>query len=117
MQQVDLAAFCHDWLAAWMSGDAPRLRRFYSQDAFYSDPARPQGLRGPELLSYFEKLLAKNPGWLWEAAEILPTAKGFCLKWQADFRPGQVTGLDIVELDGRLITRNEVYFDRAALLR
>ena len=50
--------------------------------------------------------------------EILPTAKGFCLKWEADFRQGpKVTGLDIVELEGRLITRNEVYFDRSPLMK
>ena len=118
MQKTDLEEFCKDWLAAWMSGSAEQLRAFYTQDAFYSDPVRRQGMRGPELLPYLQKLLAKYPGWAWEVVEIMSTPKGFCVKWEADFKLGpRVTGLDIVELEAGLISRNEVYFDRAPLLQ
>ncbi len=112
--------FCRDWLAAWTGNRPEHLRSFYSDDAFYRDPARPDGLRGEELLPYFRKLLAKNPGWVWEPVEILPTAKGFCLKWRATIPNGGTvvheTGLDIVETRDGKITRNEVYFDRVSLL-
>jgi len=115
-----LAIFCRDWLATWSSGSPEQLRAFYTDDAYYSDPGRPQGLSGQELLPYFQKLLAKYPGWVWRAVEILPTAKGFCLKWHAVFRQGdpgsEITGMDIVELKDGKITRNEVYCDRTALL-
>ena len=43
------------------------------------------------------------------------------LKWKADIPAGNMTvteyGVDIVEVAGGLITRNEVYFDRVALLK
>lgn len=116
---MDLSKFCRDWLAAWTGNEPVRLREFYSEDAFYRDPARPDGLRGKELLPYFQKLLERNPNWVWEPLEILPTPSGFCLKWKATIpingRVVHETGLDIVELKNGKITRNEVWFDRSSL--
>src|SRR5579885_1606406 len=119
-RHAGLEKFVSEWLAAWTGNMPEKLRGFYTEDAFYSDPARPQGLRGAEILPYFRKLLAKNPDWVWRAEEILPTAKGFCLKWRASI-PGpngsvETFGLDIVEITGGKISRNEVFFDRTALL-
>jgi hypothetical protein len=112
--------FCDEWLAAWTGNSPDRLREFYSSDAFYRDPAKPQGLRGDELLPYFKKLLAKNPDWVWERVEVLPVEKGFCLKWKASIPMAEKTihetGLDIVEMKDGKITRNEVYFDSLALV-
>jgi hypothetical protein len=67
------------------------------------------------------ELLKKNPDWVWTAREVIPTAKGFVLKWIATI-PVQscsatIEGLDILELREDKITRNEVYFDRSALLK
>ena len=120
MTDSETREFCRRWLAAWTGNQPEKLREFYTEDAYYRDPARPAGLQGPELLSYFRKLLARNPDWTWEAVETWPTPKGFCLKWKARIPAGtgvvEETGLDIVEMrDGR-ISRNEVYFDRAALI-
>ena len=112
--------FCRRWLAAWTGNQPDKLRAFYTDDAIYRDPARPAGLQGVELLSYFRKLLAKNPEWTWEAVEIWPTPKGFCLKWKARIPAGakgvEETGLDIVEMRDGKISHNEVYFDRVALI-
>ena len=51
---------------------------------------------------------------------MFPTERGTIVKWRCDIHVGQETleetGLDIVELNGRLITRNEVYFDRTRLM-
>lgn len=116
----DAIAFCSRWLPAW-TGDRPEaLIEFYAEDALYLDPARPQGIRGRErLLEYFRKLLARNPAWEWRALEVFPTEQGFVLKWQADIPVPRgsvrVQGLDIVELRGERIVRNEVYFDTAGL--
>jgi hypothetical protein len=73
------------------------------------------------LFEYFTKLLKKNPDWVWTAREVIPTAEGFVLKWNATI-PSQsfsvtVEGLDILELREGKITRNEVYFDRSSLLK
>ncbi len=93
---------------------------YYAADAYYQDPARPAGLRGHDaILRYFQKLLAVNPAWVWRRVEILPTEKGCCLKWEASVPTGSdtvcFTGLDIVEIVGNKITRNEVYFDASLM--
>jgi hypothetical protein len=115
-----LASFCNSWLAAWTGNQPEKLLSFYREDAFYRDPAKPDGLRGRgELLPYFTKILAKNPNWIWKAVEIVSTEKGFVLKWEATIPAGAKivveTGLDIVELTDGKISRNEVYFDPARM--
>lgn len=113
----DYFLFCKNWLEAWTGNRPKSLIAFYSEDAFYRDPGNVSGLCGhKEILPYFEKLLSKNPEWKWEATEIIPTEKGFILKWHALISVGpqvvEKEGLDIVELDHQnKITRNEVYFD------
>ena len=120
LAKMNLNQLCHDWLAAWTGNNPEKLREFYAEKAFYRDPAKPDGIVGIELLPYFKKLLSLNPRWKWEATEVIPTAKGFCLKWKADIPVGDMvvieTGMDIVEVENGQITRNEVYFDRVALL-
>ncbi len=121
MKLQELYEFCTEWLQSWTGNNPEKLIDYYSRDAFYSDPANKSGLKGyEELMAYFRKLLAANPDWKWEAVEIFPTEKGFTLKWKATIPIGseQVIeyGLDIVELENGKITRNEVYFDRSALM-
>lgn len=120
MRHDEALAFCREWLAAWTGNEPDRLLRYYAEDAAYRDPARPAGLQGhAEMRSYFAKLLAANPTWIWKPLEVIPTERGFCLKWQATVPQGDrtivETGLDLVELTDGKITRNEVYFDRVAL--
>ena len=122
LQMTDYAQFCKTWLDAWTGNKPAALVVFYSDDAFYSDPAKPVGLNGKtEILKYFEKLLSKNPDWKWEVVEIFPTEKGFTLKWKATIPTNEtsltICGLDIVEMRDDLISRNEVYFDRTAWIK
>lgn len=122
MNTEELIQFCDDWLEAWTGNRPAELLEFYAANAFYSDPGRPTGLRGhSEMEPYLTKLLAQNPSWVWERHELMPTAKGFTLKWKALIPVGDSAveeyGLDIVEIDQGKITRNEVYFDRTMLLR
>ena len=116
-----LSNFCEAWLNSWTGNRPELLLSYYSEDAYYSDPANKQGLRGhAEILPYFKKLLKYNPDWKWKAVEIIETAKGFTLKWEANIPVGgtiiKEQGLDIVELQNGKISRNEVYFDRTAWL-
>ncbi|HLP21180.1 MAG TPA: nuclear transport factor 2 family protein [Chitinophagales bacterium] len=114
---INYEVFCKAWLDSWSGNRPQELIKFYRADAFYSDPSKRNGLLGhAELLPYFEKLLRNNPNWKWEPAEIIPTQKGFTLKWKARIPVSdsivEETGLDIVEISHGLISRNEVYFDR-----
>ena len=119
---ANYSEFCEQWLNAWTGNMPELLLSFYCDNAFYSDPANKQGLNGhAELLPYFKKLLKYNPDWKWRAVEIIETAKGFTLKWEANIPVGgslvEELGLDIVELIDGKIRRNEVYFDRTAWLK
>jgi ketosteroid isomerase-like protein len=121
MNAKEAEEFSRRWLPAWTGNRPEALIKFYSEDAFYSDPARRQGLRGyAELLPHLRKMLAANPDWVWELVEAIPTEKGFTGKWKATIPIGDMVvteyGVDIVEVSGGKVTRNEVYFDRAALL-
>jgi len=115
-------AFASKWLPAWTGNHPELLVDFYSEDAFYSDPAIPEGIRGKAvLLQYFRKLLAKFPDWVWTQLEAIPMEDGFLNKWNAAIPVGQTTlnivGVCFVQLDeSGKIRRNEVYFDRHNLL-
>jgi ketosteroid isomerase-like protein len=64
--------------------------------------------------------LNNNPDWKWSAEEIIPTERGFVLKWKAviPVRTKEIVeyGVDIVEVENGKITRNEVYFDTYSLI-
>jgi hypothetical protein len=114
-------AFAERWLPAWTGNDPERLVSFYSPDVYYSDPAIPQGVRGRDaLLAYFRKLLALNPKWIWTHRGSIPLEDGFLNEWHASIPAGDVSvevdGVCTVQLRAGLIHRNEVYFDRSALL-
>lgn len=122
MSVKEARAFAGRWLPAWTGNDPERLAAFYAEDAFYLDPGIPGGVRGKAgLLSYFGKLLAYNPDWVWSLMEAIPMEGGFLNKWHAKIPVGPETvecvGVCLVILNEEgLIQRNEVYFDRSRLL-
>jgi hypothetical protein len=121
LDAAEARAFAERWLPAW-SGNRPELlTSFYTDDVFYCDPAIPAGVRGREaLLTYFRRLLAHNPDWVWTQRHAAPLEGGFLNFWRARIPVGERTieldGVCTVELrDGR-IASNQVFFDRSALL-
>lgn len=122
MTVAEAQAFAARWLPAWIGNQPELLAGFYSENAFYSDPAIPAGVQGkPALLAYFKKLLAHHPQWVWTQREAIPMAGGFLNLWHASIPMGQerleCDGVCLVQFDNNgLIARNEVYFDRAELL-
>lgn len=116
-----LQQFISDWLNAW-SADVHTLLEFYADDCVYADPGLEKPLRGKKTLhAYFKGLLRRNPDWLWKIEELYETPHGCVIRWSAKLPVGTTIvhagGMDIVELDEGLITRNEVYFDRSEWLR
>ena len=114
--------FASRWLPAWTGNEPEKLAAFYSDDAFYLDPAVPGGIRGKDnLLAYFRKLLAQNPEWVWTQIEAIPMEGGFLNKWLARIPIGdkiiESIGVCFVQFDdGGKIRRNEVYFDRTQMM-
>ena len=112
--------FCRAWLPAWTGNRPERLLSYYSDDAFYSDPAVREGIVGREhLLNYFRKLLAAYPEWIWIHRRSLPVPDGFLNYWEARLNGAPDApsweGVCVVQIRGDLIYRNEVYLDRAAM--
>lgn len=121
MNKDELMKFSTRWLAAWTGNNPDSLLKFYHEDALYVDPANRDGLKGHrEIGRYFERLLDVYQDWTWKPIEVFPIDKGMIVKWECTIPVGQETihevGLDIVELEGEKITRNEVYFDRTRLV-
>lgn len=122
LSPAEAKRFADKWLPAWTGNDPELLASFYSEDVFYLDPAVPEGVSGKRaLLAYFRRLLARNPAWVWTHREGVPLEGGFLNKWHASIPVGSVTleidGVCSVQLDeAGKIRRNEVYFDRAALM-
>ena len=119
---AELLDWCDGWLDAWTGNDPERLLAFYADDAVYQDPAARGVLRGrAQFGPWITGLLAANPEWTWTREQLMPTDKGFTLKWRAVIPVGagvvEEYGLDIVEVKAGRIVRNEVFFDRTALLR
>jgi SnoaL-like domain len=115
------AQFAAAWLPAWTGNDPERLASFYTHDTFYSDPEVPEGIRGHEALTaYLERLLARFPGWTWTQTDSAPMRDGFVNYWQARVPISEseltLTGVCLVELREGLIARNQVFFDRSAML-
>jgi hypothetical protein len=84
--------------------------------------AIPAGVRGrAALLSYFTKLLGRNPNWVWTHRGSIPIQDGFLNRWYAFIPVGsrtvEVEGVCTVQLRDGLIYSNEVFFDRTELLR
>lgn len=113
--------FADRWLPAWTGNEPERLAAFYSEDAFYADPAIPDGVSGREAIAaYFTSLLANFPDWVWTQTAATPMDGGFLNHWHAEIPVGERTlaidGVCTVRLRDGLIERNTVFFDRSPLL-
>lgn len=120
MEFTEARTLCDRWLPLFTGNRPERLIEVYAGEAFYRDPALPHGVQGkPALLAYLRKLLARFPDWVYQAEAIFPIEAGFVLRWHAAIPVGNTivreTGTDLVLVERGLITRNEIYFDLAAL--
>ncbi len=120
MKKKELETYLKSWVASWSGNQPEKLLKYYGSKVVFQDPLNPKGLKGKKALSpYLTKLLAKNPNWKWEIKEIIPTKKGCTVKTQAVIpvkkKLVKVPCVDILELKGSKIVRNEVYFDRSKL--
>lgn len=122
LNRDEARSFAEQWLPAWTGNQPERLAGFYTDDAFYCDPAIPAGIQGREaLVAYFRRLLARNPKWVWTHRSSIPIQDGFLNFWHATIPAGtrvvEVDGVCSVQLRRGLIYANRVFFDRSELLR
>lgn len=110
-------------LGAWNTQDVEKVVDCYTPDCVYLDP----NTRGPvegsdQLRRYLSKLFGRwQMHWSLREAFPLRDAEGAAVLWRASLRPAgaegevEVDGMDLAIAEGDRLSRNEVYFDRAAL--
>jgi ketosteroid isomerase-like protein len=111
------------FLGAWNVQDVEKVLACYTPDVLYRDPNIHGQVSGAEALRHYLTKLFKvwDMHWSLREAYLLEGNKGGAILWHArlkkacDDKTAEVDGMDLVLLEGELIKRNDVYFDRAAL--
>ncbi len=123
MDRNKMLSLAERFLGAWNTQDVEQVVSCYTSDVDYRDPNTRGSVRGSEALRrYLSKLFA---GWVmhWSLREahLFEGGTGCAVLWHATFRrPAgdttvEIDGMDLVEVQGDLISRNEVRFDRGQL--
>ena len=123
MELNELKAISEPLIAAWNEQDPDKVVACYTEDLVYTDPNTRGAVEGPDA---FRRYLTKLFGaWQmrWEVKETFPLKDidGAAGLWRASFKRAGgdaevlLDGMDLVVIEGKLLKRNEVYFDRAAL--
>jgi ketosteroid isomerase-like protein len=124
MEKQELIAIAERVLGAWNRQDVDAAVDCYTENCAYIDP----NTRGPvvgheNLHRYLAKLFSR---WKmhWTMRELFPLGgdEGSAFLWHAKLTPAggrrtiEVEGMDLALLEGEKLRRNEVYFDRMALV-
>lgn len=110
-------------LKSWNTQEVERVVDCYTADARYRDPNTRGFVEGSDALRrYLTKLFDQwQMHWALREAYPLGDAEGAAVLWRATLRPKQhdteveIDGMDLALVEGDRLSRNEVYFDRAAL--
>lgn len=116
-------ALAEEVLAAWTSQDVARVLACYTPDLVYSDPNTQGPVRGRAAMArYLERLFAAwSMTWTLREARPLEGGAGASVLWRGTFcrasggDTATIDGMDLVVLEGDLIARNDVVFDRSLL--
>lgn len=119
-QMIELA---NKFLGAWNVQDVEQVLACYTPDVLYRDPNTRGQVSGAEALRRYLNKLFNAWEMHWSLRELYPLAgtDGGAILWHATLNKAggaktvEVDGMDLVLLEGGLIKRNDVYFDRAAL--
>ena len=123
MDRDTMLALADRFLSAWNTQEVVRVLSCYTADVDYRDPNTRGSVHGGEALQrYLTKLFAGwKMHWSLREAYLFEDGGGCAVLWHATFqRPGGETtiginGMDLVEVRGDQIARNEVCFDRSQL--
>jgi ketosteroid isomerase-like protein len=110
-------------LRAWNAQDVDQVVARYTQDVIYVDPNTRGEVKGADALrKYLGKLFSGwKMTWQLKDAYLFEGRNGCAAMWHATLRRADgekavdVDGMDLVILEGELVKRNEVYFDRAVI--
>ena len=123
MDETTMKAIAQKLIGAWNAQDVERLVACYTDDIAYVDPNTRGAVEGKDAnRRYLAKLFGKwNMTWALKQAYIFEDGSGCAAMWHATFQKPEggetveADGMDLVIVEGELVKRNEVYFDRALL--
>ncbi len=123
MTKSQLTAIAERLFDGWNHQDVEAVVACYTEDLVYRDPNTRGAVRGADAMRRYLRKLFGRWEMHWALRELFPLADadGAAALWHASFsKPGggqtaEADGMDLVLLDGDLVKRNEVYFDRAVL--
>jgi ketosteroid isomerase-like protein len=108
----------------WNTQDVEAVLACYTSDLAYLDPNTRGPVKGRDAMRAYLTKLYDQWTMTWEGREFFPLrgVDGVTVRWSGTLAPAgtrqrvDIAGLDLVVLDGDLVQRNEVYFDRTPLL-
>lgn len=117
MKKKELEKYIKRYLKSWTGNNPKKVLQYFGKNATFIDPTNPQGIQDKEgLKSYLIPLVKKNSEWTWELKELIPNKKGCIVKSKAVIplskKSVEINCVEIIELKGQKIIRNEIFFDR-----
>ena len=124
MNREEVRRLTEEVLEAWNQQDVEAVVGCYTPDCSYSDPNTRGPVVGREAFRRYLTRLFEQWQMHWSLREFFSFEDGLggAFLWRARLTPAsggrtvEVEGMDLVRLEGGKLCRNEVYFDRAALL-
>ena len=109
--------------ATWNTQDIDAVLARYVDDLVYLDPNTRGPVVGREAMRAYLTSLFSRWTMRWQGGELFPHARldAVTIRWSGmlalvgETRSVEIAGLDLVILEGDLVKRNEVYFDRSPL--
>lgn len=110
-------------LDSWNTQEVEHVVECYTDDVRYRDPNTRGFVEGSDALRRYLTRLFERWQMHWALREAYPFhgAEGAAVLWRATLRPRggddevQIDGMDLALVEGNRLSRNDVYFDRAAL--
>lgn len=124
MDRQEAVKLAERFLSAWNIQDVNSVLSCYTEDCIYLDPNTHGAVEGHESLRKYLSKLFQEWKMHWSLREffLFDGKQGGAFLWRAELTPSaggkttEINGMDLVVIRGDRMYRNEVYFDRMALL-
>ncbi len=123
MDEATMYQVAQHTLDAWSRQDVEEVLACYTSDLVYVDPNTRGPVEGVDgMRRYLTNLFGQwDMTWRLKEAHLFGSGDGCAVLWEATLRrtgaerEAIINGMDLVIVRGKLISRNEVYFDRVLL--
>jgi len=124
MDREEAIRMAEKFLSAWNTQNVEKVISCYTEGCIYQDPNAHGPVQGHEALRKHLSRLFQQWKMHWSLREffLFADTHGGAFLWHAQLTPAiggktcEIDGMDLVIVNGDRVCRNEVYFDRMALL-